>query len=72
MHPRIRKLIGTILLLTLVIVYSLVAMVVGSSLLARANLFWQTIIYLVTGLAWVPAAMWIISWMHRGDVPRQS
>ena len=69
MSPRIRKLAGTILLLAWIIVYSLAAMVIGSRLLADANLFWQTTVYLITGFAWLPLAMWIVSWMHRGDRP---
>lgn len=69
MPPRLRKLLGTVLLLAWIVVYSLVAMVIGSRLLAGANLTWQVAVYVVTGFAWLPPAMGIISWMHRGDRP---
>lgn len=69
MPPRLRKLLGTILLITWIIVYSLAAMVIGSRLLAGANLGWQLVVYVVTGFAWLPLAMWIVAWMHRGDRP---
>lgn len=71
MNPRIRKLAGTVLLLALLIVYSLLAMALGATLLPRAtsNLLLQTLFYAIAGLAWLPPAMWIVSWMHRGDKP---
>ncbi len=71
MNPRIRKITGTVLLLALIVVYSLIMMAFGATILPRAstNLLAQTAFYAVAGLAWVPPAMWIISWMHRGDKP---
>lgn len=72
MSSRLRKLTGTVLLLVWIIVYSLAAMVIGSRLLNGTNLFWQLVVYLVTGFAWLPPAMWIVSWMHRGDTSREA
>lgn len=69
MPPHLRKLLGTALLLAWIVTYSLAAMVIGSRLLAGANLLSQVVVYIVTGFAWLPPAMWIVSWMHRGDRP---
>jgi hypothetical protein len=66
MTQRTRKLIGTVALLVLIIVYSLVAMVLASALLDRFGVVGRTLVYLVGGLAWVPPAMLIVSWMHGG------
>jgi chromate transport protein ChrA len=66
MSQRTRKLVGTVALLALIIVYSLVAMVVASALLAKFGTLGRTLVYLVAGLAWVPLAMLIVSWMHGG------
>jgi hypothetical protein len=65
MTPRLRKFVGTIALLALIIVYSLIVMVIGSALLGKFGTFGRTLVYLVGGLAWLPPAMWIVSWMHR-------
>ncbi len=65
MRPNGRKLVGTLMLLALVIVYVLVAMVFAQSVLPNAGPVTQFLYYAVAGLAWVPLAALIISWMHR-------
>jgi hypothetical protein len=65
MTLRLRKLIGTVLLLMLVVVYALVAMGVAMMLQISANKAVELAYYVVAGVAWVPLAMWIVSWMHR-------
>jgi len=71
MRPRIRKLIGTVALLTLVIVWSLLAMALAQIVLVRANGVLDFAYYLVAGLGWVPLAMLLVSWMSRGDTPNK-
>ena len=71
MRPRIRKLIGTVALLALVIVWSLLAMVLAQIVLVRANGVLDFAYYLVAGLGWVPLAMLLVSWMSRGDIPNK-
>jgi hypothetical protein len=63
-HSR-RKLAGTLLLVALVLVYVLVATVVGTALVPRGNRIAEFIYYAIAGLAWVPPAGLIIRWMHR-------
>ena len=67
---RTRKLLGTIALLALVIVWALVAMAVAQPLLASANGLVAGLYYVVAGLGWVLPAMPLISWMSRPDAPR--
>ncbi len=69
--PRIRKLIGTFALLALVAVWSLLAMALAQIVLVRSNGLLDFAYYVVAGLGWVPIAMLLVSWMSRGDGPRQ-
>jgi hypothetical protein len=67
MRPRIRKLIGTVALLGLVVVWSLLAMALAQIVLVRTNGVLDFVYYVVAGLGWVPLAMLLISWMSRGE-----
>ena len=67
MSIRLRKLIGTIALLALVVVWALVAMAVAQPVLASANRLTAAIYYVVAGIGWVLPAMPLISWMSRPD-----
>jgi hypothetical protein len=69
--PRIRKLIGTVALLTLVAVWSLLAMALAQIVLVRSNGLLDFAYYAVAGLGWVPLAMALISWMSRGEEPKK-
>jgi Protein of unknown function (DUF2842) len=65
MSTRLRKLVGTILLLALVAVYVLVAVVVAGAVLPEANNVVELAFYAVAGLAWVLPAGLLVRWMHR-------
>jgi hypothetical protein len=67
MPIRLRKLIGTIALLTLVIVWALVAMALAQPVLATGNLVAEAAYYVLAGIGWVVPAMPLISWMSRPD-----
>jgi hypothetical protein len=68
MTIRTRKFFGTIALLVLVVVWSLMGMTVAQTpWLANSGLL-QAIFYVVAGIGWVLPAMPIISWMARPDV----
>jgi hypothetical protein len=62
---RVRKLIGTILLLVLVSVWSLLAMAFAQIVAVRANAALEFVFYVVAGIGWVLPAMPLISWMSR-------
>ena len=67
MTIRTRKFFGTIALLLLVVVWSLMGMAVAQMpWLANSGLL-QAIYYVVAGIGWVLPAMPIISWMARPD-----
>jgi hypothetical protein len=65
MTMRIRKLIGTVALLVLVAVWSLVAMTLAQSVLTDINGFVAAIYYVVAGLGWVIPAMLLVKWMAK-------
>jgi hypothetical protein len=67
MHIRTRKLIGTVGLLVLVIVWSLTGMALAQTPWLAASKLGQVIFYVVAGLGWVLPAMPIITWMSRPD-----
>jgi Protein of unknown function (DUF2842) len=67
MPSRLRKLIGAVALLLLVMVWALLSMALAQSVLLDINGFVAGIYYLVAGLGWVLPAMPIISWMAKGD-----
>ena len=68
MRIRTRKLLGTIALLLLAAVWSLMGMTVAQTpWLANSGLL-QAIFYVVAGIGWVLPAMPIVSWMSRPDV----
>ena len=65
MPLRLRKLIGTILLLLLVAVWSLLTMALAQSALTDINGWIAAAFYIVAGLGWVLPAMPLVSWMSR-------
>jgi len=67
MSIRIRKLVGTIALLILVVSWSLLAMALAQSALTDINGWVATLYYVVAGLGWVLPAMLLIRWMVRPD-----
>jgi Protein of unknown function (DUF2842) len=70
MPVRLRKLIGTILLVALVIVYALVATMVAVAQLSQSGPLVHLAFFFLTGLLWVLPAMGIIKWMIRMPKPR--
>lgn len=65
MPPRLRRLIGAVLLIILVIAYPFLVVVFAAALLPGSSGLTQLIFYMVGGLIWVPPAGLIIWWMGR-------
>ena len=61
----IRKLIGAVALLALVIVWSLLAMALAQAIELRSSRALEFAYYVIAGLGWVLPAMPLISWMSR-------
>ena len=67
MKIRTRKLLGTVALLLLAAIWSLMAMTLAQTpWLAKSGVL-QAIFYVVAGMGWVLPAMPIVSWMSRPD-----
>ena len=66
MTMRTRKLIGAILLLLLVTVWSLLAMAFAQFAFSSPNALAAWVFYVVAGLGWVFPAMPVIRWMEKG------
>ena len=69
MRQRVRKLVGTIVLLGFIGVYALLVMALAASRLAELSAPVQLLFYAVAGLLWVLPAGLIIGWMQRPDRP---
>ena len=67
---RIRKLIGLVLMLALIVFYALIVMTVAVTTSVPENGIVEFFYYLVTGVAWVVPAAAIIYWMQRPDEPQ--
>ena len=67
MPLRLRKFIGAILLITLVVSWALVAMALAQAPAIKANGVIEVIYYVIAGLAWVLPAMPLVRWMSRPD-----
>lgn len=65
MPVRLRKLIGMIVLIVLVVIYALIATTVASYRLAESPWWVHLLYFLVTGLLWVLPAMLVIRWMEK-------
>ena len=64
-----RKLIGIVLTLLLIVVYSIAAGAIYANFLVGAA-WWVLILYFaIAGLIWFFPASWIIRWMARPDKP---
>jgi hypothetical protein len=67
MPGRVRKLIGGAFLFVFVIVYALVAMVLGDMTVRHSPWYVQLPFFAVLGLAWVIPAGLVIRYMQRPD-----
>lgn len=69
MPMRLRKFIGAIVLIALVVCWSLAAMALAQLPALKANKLVEFIYYVAAGLGWVLPAMPLIRWMSRPDLP---
>jgi len=67
----VRKFVGTLLLLALLVVYALLIMVFAASKLPEMGGALTLLFYIVAGIGWVPIAMYIVGWMYRRDTVRR-
>lgn len=67
MKLRTRKAIGTFLTVVWIIVYCLIVGAVGAIMVVGRGMALELPFYIIAGLGWVPAEMWIIKWMSKPD-----
>ena len=67
MGVRMRKLIGTVVMLVFIFTYALFAMAVAEGRITQAPKLLQTVAYIVLGLIWVIPLMPLIRWMAKPD-----
>lgn len=65
MPVRLKKFIGTFVLLFMVAVYAVFATALATLYLAQSAAYVHLAYFLVTGLLWVVPAMFVIRWMER-------
>ncbi|MCF3639489.1 DUF2842 domain-containing protein [Rhizobium sp. TRM95111] len=70
MPPRLRKLIGTVLIIVLVLVYALVATTIASAYLGASPWWVHLLYFLFSGLLWILPAMLLIKWMEGPPRPK--
>ncbi|MFC4624254.1 DUF2842 domain-containing protein [Daeguia caeni] len=71
MPVRLKKLIGTVLLVALVIIYALLATTIAIVHLSQSSTWVHLLYFLVTGVLWVLPAMFIIWWMAQPPRPKR-
>lgn len=63
MPVRLRKLIGSLILLALVALYALIATTVAVARLGESSGWVHLAYFTLTGVLWVLPAMWVVKWM---------
>jgi Protein of unknown function (DUF2842) len=65
MPARLRKLIGAMALIVLVLSWSLIAMALAQAPAVKANGWIEVSYYVLAGLGWVLPALPLVRWMQR-------
>ena len=65
MPDTLRKIIGTVMMIVLVLVYALLAVTIASATLGTSPWYVHLLYFFLTGFLWILPAMGIIKWMHR-------
>ena len=71
MPVRLRKFIGAVALLALVVIWALVAMALAQSPAIRDSTALSIAYYVIAGLGWVLPAMPIVAWMSAPGIRPQ-
>lgn len=70
MPIRLRKFIGTLLLIPFIIVYCLVVMMLAVAILPESNGWAQLVFYIIGGFAWVLPSALLIRWMVKPELKK--
>lgn len=72
LSPRLRKFLGTVALVVLVMAWALGAMALAQGRVTTLPAFWQFLAYVVLGAGWVLPAGALIRWMLKYDRRQES
>jgi Protein of unknown function (DUF2842) len=67
----VRKLVGSLILLTWMVCYIAVAAVVGDRI-AGEHWAWKLLYFPIVGMAWVLPLKPLLRWIHSRDAPHES
>jgi Protein of unknown function (DUF2842) len=70
MTIRVRKLIGSLALLVLIVAWTMLSMALAYAVFRVENPILAAVYYVVAGIGWVLPAMPLVSWMLRPDPKR--
>ena len=70
MPERLRKLIGTVVLVAFICLYALTAMTIAAAKLPGTSGLTQLVYFVVAGLAWVIPAGALVAWMVKPRVKK--
>ncbi|MCA3630622.1 MAG: DUF2842 domain-containing protein [Methylobacterium sp.] len=71
MNPRLKKFIGTLVMVVFVILYALIVMTIAPRMVGPGtSKLVELMFYLIAGLAWALPLMPLIRWMERKPNPR--
>jgi Protein of unknown function (DUF2842) len=65
MSPRVKKLIGAVVMLIWIPVYAFVAMLLGIKILPHANWLSAFLYYAIAGMLWIVPIGLMLPWMNR-------
>lgn len=65
MPYRLKKFIGMLILVALVVIYAIVATTIATYRLADSAWYVHLAFFALSGILWVVPAMFVISWMER-------
>jgi hypothetical protein len=69
MPQRLRKFLGTIVLVAFLVFYSLTVMTIAAAKLPGTSSAVQLLFFFIAGLAWVLPAAPLVAWMQKPDRP---
>lgn len=69
MPVRLRKFIGMLIIVALVVLYALIATTFAVALLGQSPWYIHLLYFLLTGLLWIVPAMFVVKWMEKPANP---
>ena len=70
MPPRLKKFIGMLILVALVVLYAMIASAVAEARLAESHWTTHLMFFAFSGLLWIVPAMFLIKWMETAPKKR--